>query len=222
MLGLPKATEFNKRIPKQKFYEHLEVPPALKKSFTEQIRIVYWRNKLAASTINLAPGKTVTELEVFEIGLNGTELDEAVLRQIDRKIPYHILFLLRSANGLQAWIGYKEASASGGTAFKVNRYYHTDWLDEKELPLKLEGLDLDRVYENFVRQIAGGALDQAEAGEELKVSVTRQEEIGKLKLRLERLKTRLRKEKQLNRQVEINAEIKALKKDLAALSPEAL
>ena len=222
MLGLPKATEFNKRIPKQKFYEHLEVPPALKKSFTEQIRIVYWKNKLAASTINLAPGKTVTELEVFEIGLNGTELDEAVLRQIDRKIPYHILFLLRSKDKLQAWIGYKEASASGGTAFKVNRYYHTDWLDEKELPLKLEGLDLDRVYENFVRQIAGRALGQAEAGEELKISVARQEEIGKLKLRLERLKAKLRKEKQLNRQVEINAEIKALKKDLAALSPEAL
>ena len=222
MLGLPKATEFNKRIPKQKFYEHLEVPPALKKSFSEQIRIVYWRNKLAASTINLAPGKTVTELEVFEIGLNGAELDEAVLRHIDRKIPYHILFLLRSKDKLQAWIGYKEASASGGTAFKVNRYYHTGWLDEKELPLKLEGLDLDRVYESFVRQIAGGALGQAEAGEELKTSVTRQEEIGKLKLRLEKLKAKLRKEKQLNRQVEINAEIKALKKDLAALSPEAL
>ena len=31
MLGLPKTTEFNKRIPKQKFYENLEISPALKK-----------------------------------------------------------------------------------------------------------------------------------------------------------------------------------------------
>lgn len=29
MLGLPKNTEFNKRIPKQKFYENLTIMPAL-------------------------------------------------------------------------------------------------------------------------------------------------------------------------------------------------
>ena len=32
MLGLPKSTEFNKRIPKQKFYENIAVTPAMKKS----------------------------------------------------------------------------------------------------------------------------------------------------------------------------------------------
>ena len=40
-------------------------------------------------------------------------------------------------------------------AFKVDRYYSTDWLDEDDLPVHLEGLTLDAVYENFVRQIAG-------------------------------------------------------------------
>ena len=37
MLGLPKTTDFNKRIPKEKFYENLNVTPTLKKSFVEQI-----------------------------------------------------------------------------------------------------------------------------------------------------------------------------------------
>ena len=45
MLGLPQSTEFNKRIPKQKFYEHITVSPALKKSFVDQIRMIYWRNR---------------------------------------------------------------------------------------------------------------------------------------------------------------------------------
>lgn len=90
MLNLPKSTEFNKRIPKQKFYENLSVTPALKKSFTEQVRMIWWRNKIAVSTANLAPGKTVTELEVLEIRLNQPSLDESVLLQIDREIPYHI------------------------------------------------------------------------------------------------------------------------------------
>ena len=56
MLGLPKSTEFNKRIPKQKFYENITVTPAMKKAFVEQIRIIYWRNKIAATTLNLAAG----------------------------------------------------------------------------------------------------------------------------------------------------------------------
>ena len=39
MLGLPVSTEFNKRIPKQKFYENIAVTPAMKKAFVEQIKI---------------------------------------------------------------------------------------------------------------------------------------------------------------------------------------
>lgn len=53
MLGFPVSTEFNKRIPKQKFYENLDVSPTLRRVFVDQIRIVYWRNKLAASTLNI-------------------------------------------------------------------------------------------------------------------------------------------------------------------------
>lgn len=124
MLGLPKSTEFNKRIPKQKFYENIAVTPAMKKAFVEQIRIIYWRNKIAATTLNLAAGEQVTEIEVFEVRLSAPDLDESVLRQIDREIPYHILFLLEYEGRYRAVIGYKEAAA-GKTAFKVDRYYST-------------------------------------------------------------------------------------------------
>ena len=41
MLGFPKTTDFNKRIPKEKFYENLNVTPALKKSFVDQIKVIY-------------------------------------------------------------------------------------------------------------------------------------------------------------------------------------
>ena len=90
----PQTTEFGKRIPKQKFYENMDVSPALKRVFVEQIKLIHWRNKLAVSTMNIAPGKTVTEIEVIEIKLASPQLNEAVLRQIDKEIPYHILFIL--------------------------------------------------------------------------------------------------------------------------------
>ena len=215
MLGLPQSTEFNKRIPKQKFYENITVTSAMKRIFVEQIKVIYWRNKIAAATVNLAPGNIVTEVEVFEIKLTGTPLDESVLRQIDREIPYHIIFLLEYEGKYQAWTSYKEAS-SGTTAFKVGTYYHTDWLSEDELPIHMDGLDLDTVYENFVRQIAGNALIQAadNNSESLKESVERAEKRKALQKQIDALETKMRKEKQLNRQMQINSEMKKLRKDL--------
>lgn len=214
MIGLPKTTEFNKRIPKQKFYENMDISPALKKVFVEQVKTIYWKNKIAASTTNLAAGNDVTELEVFEIRLNRPVIDDILLRQIDREIPYHILFLLEYQGKYQAWIGYKEAAASGNKAFKVNRYYHTDWLEEDALPLKLEGLSVDAVYENFVRQIAGDKLKTETEGESLKESVDRDKQIQLLQKQIDKLKKKIKKEKQLNKQMEMNAELKQLRKEL--------
>jgi predicted ribosome quality control (RQC) complex YloA/Tae2 family protein len=217
MLGLPKTTEFNKRIPKQKFYDNLTVSPALKRSFVDQIRIIYWANKIAPSTVNLAAGKTVTEIEVFLVRLNEEKLDENVLKQIDREIPYHILFVLEHEGVYKAVIGYKEAAGSGKAAFKVDRYYQTEWIPEDELPVHLDGLDIDAVYENFVRQIAGDALQAAAPQESLKESVERDDRREELKKEIAKMQSKIRKEKQLNRQMEMNAELKKLKGELEEL-----
>ncbi len=213
MLGLPKSTEFNKRIPKQKFYENLSVTPALKRMFIDQIKVIYWRNKVAATTMNLAAGDTVTEVEIFEIQLSGPQLDVSILRQIDKEIPYHIIFLLEYNGRYQAWTAYKEAAMSGNNAFKVGTYYHTEWLPEEELPLKIDGLSIDKVYENFVRQIAGGAL-QTDRNESLKESIERDAKRQQLEKQIAVLQAKVRKEKQLNKQVQLNTELKKTKKEL--------
>ena len=214
MIGLPQSTEFNKRIPKKKFYENLTVSASLKQSFVDQIKTIYWRNKIAASTVNIAEGNNVEEIEVFEIKLTGENIDEGILKQMDKEIPYHILFLLEFDGKYQAWIGYKEEAQSGSNAFKVNNYYHTEWVKVDELPVKMEGLSIDAVYENFVRQIAGDLLGSLEKGESLKESVDREQEISAIKKEIEKLKTKIKKEKQLNVQMELNGKVKELNKKL--------
>ena len=216
MLGFPASTEFNKKIPKQKFYDNLDISPALRRVFVDQIRLVYWRNKLAASTLNIATGEAVTEIEVFEVRLNDPQLDEAVLKQIDKEIPYHILFVLTCNGKAQAWIGYKEAAASGSNAFRVSRYYHTDWMPEDELHLHIDGLNMDAVYESLVRQIAGDKL-HTDSGESLKESVELDEKKKQLEKQIATLENKMRKEKQLNRRMEINTELKRLRRNLEVL-----
>lgn len=213
MIALPKTTEFNRRIPKQKFYENMDISPTLKKVFVEYVKIIYWKNKIAVSTTNLAAGKDVTELEVFEIRLNSPITDDNLLRQIDRQIPYHILFILEYENKYQAWIGYKEAAMSGNNAFKVSGYYHTEWLEEDKLTLNMEGLNLDAVYENYVRQIARDRIERETSGERLKESIERDEKRQQLQKQIDVLTARIRKEKQLNKQMEMNSQLKKLKKE---------
>lgn len=207
MLNLPQTTEFNKRVPKQKFYEHLLANAKIKSLFAAQIKTIYWRNKIAASTLNISAGVTLPELEVFEVKLNTSDISETVLRQIDLAIPYYILFLLEYDGKYKAAISFKEVTENKN--IKVNNYYYTSWLDEQDLLLKMEGLNIDTVYENFVRQIAGQSLEKQE-NTNLKQSIAKADEKAKLQKQITALENKLRKEKQFNKKVELNMELKKL------------
>lgn len=211
MLGLPSTTEYNKRIPKQKFYENLSVTPALKRIFVEQIQSVIWSNKIAPTTISASEGKEVTEIEVFKITVSSQTLDESALRQMDKQIPYHILYVLEYNDKYQLWIGYKQAS-SGENAFKVNNYYHTDWLAIDDLNIRIDGFDMDRIYENLVRQISGIENDcDSTLGEQI-ADKERREKLEKEIAKLEKL---ARTERQPKKKFEIVHQIKALKEQLS-------
>ncbi len=212
MLNLPPATCVNKKISKQKFYEHLEMTTALKRSFVEDVQAIHWRHKLAASTLNVAEGNTVKEIQVFEIALTNRELNEAVLKLIDKAIPYQIVYVLSFGNQVQAWIAYKEATATSKSAFKVNHYYHTAWCKPEEMILKLEGLTLDAIYENLVRQIAGDELQAT--GEDLKTSIAQSESRKKVAQEIARLEKQAHAEKQPKKKFEMVQKIKALKESV--------
>lgn len=214
MLGLPKSTEFNKRIPKQKFYENIAVTSAIKKAFVEQIRIIYWRNKIAATTLNLAVGEQVTEIEVIEIKLARPQINETMLKQIDKEIPYHILFVLSFDGKVQAWIGYKEPAGGGNKAFKVNKYYHTEWMPEEELHLSINGLNMDAVWENLIIQVGNVEVGQ---GKSLDEQIQIDDQKAKLQKKIEKLEKQAWNEKQPNKKFWFVQQVKTLKKQLDEL-----
>ena len=216
MLLFPKTTEFNRRIPKQKFYNHLSVSPQIKKIFVEQIAAINWTNKLAPTTLNVKSGERVTEIEVFHLLLNQKGLDERVLQLIDKEIPYHILFELEYEGQIQVWIGYKEESQTKAEIFKVNRYYHTDWLTKDKIHFEIDGLNMDALYEGFIKQIAGDNLT-INMNESIGTAILRTEEKEKLDKQISALEKKLYREKQFNRQVQLNAELKALRNKLEEL-----
>ena len=84
------------------------------------------------------------------------------------------------------------------------------------MQVHIDGLNMDAVYESLVRQIAGDKL-QAESGESLKESVERDEKKKQLEKQIAALESKMRKEKQLNRRMEMNAELKKLQRELGGM-----
>ncbi len=202
MLGLPRSTEVNRRVAKEKLYQNAALSPQTREMIKDQIESVFWRNKLADSTMAISAGETVAEIQIFEIQLRQRELDKRVLPAIAKAIPYKILFILVFGDEAQVWI---EVSGT---------FYNTDWQPLGGFALKFEGLNLDAVYENLVRQISGGRLGTEGDIEE---AVDRDKQRQKLEREIAALEKKLLREKQFNKQVVLNSELKQLKKDLEEL-----
>ncbi len=216
MLNLPASTIFNRRIPKQKFYTNLPVSSKVVRLFTDQIDSIYWAHKLAPDTINVESGTSVLEIQILQIRLKTESLDESVITLIDREIPYHLVFVVCYQDHGQLWIAYKEEAKNREDKYKVNRYYKTEWMPLEKLSLKLEGINLDQIYESFILQIAGSELEKYEE-EDLKAAIDRSEATQRLKKAIARLEKQIIREKQYNRQVRLRGELRRLQEELSML-----
>ena len=202
MLGLPSSTEVNRRVAKEKFYANAVMTTQVRDRIKDQIESIIWRNKLADSTMGIAAGETVKEIQVFEVALRQRELDKRVLVAIAKAIPYKLVFVLSFGDEAQVWM-----ETSGA-------FYNTAWLLQTELTLQFAGLNLDAMYDNLVRQIAAGRLDGArEVAEAVELDKQRQ----KLQRDIATLEKKILSEKQFNRQVELNGELKRLRAVLEEL-----
>lgn len=202
MLGLPRSTEVNRRVAKEKLYQNATLAPQTREMIKDQIDSVFWRNKLADSTMAISAGETVAEIQIFEIQLRQRELDKRVLPAIAKAIPYKILFILVFGDEAQVWI---EASGT---------FYNTDWQPLGGFMLKFDGLNLDAVYENLARQISGGRLG---TDGDIEEAVDHDKQRQKLERDITALEKKLLREKQFNKQVELNGELKRLRKELEEL-----
>ncbi len=219
MFGLPVSTHLGSRIPKTQLLSEMGANTALRKLYAEQIVSITWSEKLARETINLAPGQTVREIQIFEIETTTTTPDEKLLNLIDKTIPYHILYVLKCDDKCCARISYKDITPNAAVTdarVVVSGVYQTSWTTEDKLPCRVEGLDLDSVYENFVRQIAGGRLTTKE-DESIQESVDNSKRREKLQKKIDALRKKIGREKQFNRQIELRDEMKELEKQLAEL-----
>ena len=212
----PKAAAFGRVVRKTKIYEHAGASAALKDLFVTQVDQIAWKFKLAPETINLAATRAVSEIQIFGISLRTSKLDDEVLRAIDRAIPFPLLFELTWSGKRRAVAAFKRPSEADAAKWVVSEYFATAWApdDAPRQPLPI-ALNLGGLYDAILTTMMPAP---SAAGEDIQTRVARMEAIRAKTREVDRIKARLGREKQFNRRVAINAELRAARQELERLT----
>jgi len=216
LFDYPKSAAFGRVLPKNKIYEHASPTTAVKNLFVRQVEQITWQFKLAPETVNLKGTQSVPEIQIFSITLKTGELKYDVLQCIDRAIPYPILFEQRYEGKIRAAAAFKRPSDADRSKWVVSDYFESAWLPSEAARTALPVvLDLEALY---ARLLAPLMPFPTCLGEDLQGCVERMEKIRARQRELDKCEARLHKEKQFNRKVAINAELRALKQEIETLT----
>lgn len=220
MFDYPQRARKDRVLPKNKIYDNARPSRAVRERFVSQIDQIVWRYVLGLGNLNLPPTPAVREVQVFEIALKTGELLEDVLRTIDRAIPSLLFFELTFLERVRFVAAYKRASEAGTNPTVVETYFETPWQDANapRQPLPV-ALDMAGLYEQMLRQhIAASPFAlRSRAGEPLETTIERVAKIRGKRRECKQLESKLRKEIQFNRKVEINAELRQRQAELTEL-----
>lgn len=205
LLQYPDTTIFGKTVPKKMFYDQLDVNANMKQRFVNDIEEIIWLYKLEKNTLHVLPGEKVKEIEFLLCKLKDVECPVDVFKFISQKLNYHIVFILQYGDSYRLLIQYGQDS------------FVSPWYPKDELSLKIEGQTLDRIYDGFVGQITGIGNKDSESLQEI---IRLKKEIKKLTDKINTFQRQIHKEPQLNRQIEMNSEARAMKQQLAELKKE--
>jgi hypothetical protein len=215
MFNFPPQAKVDRPIPKTRIYDRARPTKAVRERFVREVESIVWSYKLAPETINLPAAPGVAEIQVFTVLTKTPDVSEVVLRTIDTAIPSPLFFCLRHGDRVRAHVAYKRPSEAAAEAWVVEEGFSGPWhpADTAFPPLPL-ALDLGQLYAGLLTPLLH---PPARAGETLPQHLARLRELRRVSREAEALATRLAREKQFNRKVELNAQLRTLKQQQAAL-----
>lgn len=216
LYSFPKSAEFGRVLPKSKIYEHASPTSKVKDLFVQEVEKIIWSYKLSPETINLLAKGFVKEIQIFTIALKTGDLKHTVLQVIDKVIPSPILYQLIFKNRIRYVAACKRQNEADKSKWVVSSYFETDWMPDNTKRVVLPVvLDLGALYHTLLRSIIPLSARQNETFDEI---VSRAEKLSIKEREAAQIAARLKKEKQFNRKVEINAELRNIKQEIEELN----
>lgn len=208
ILDFPATALVAKTVPKNAFYKRAKSKRinALKQFLTDAFENITWLYKLHPSTLKIAAGEQVQEIDVFHCLVKIAKIDPVLLLEIDALIPRHTLFVLQYPDRTEVVMQQKRLTSSSASCSA-----HIETLAATELkskPLYIRGQDMDSLYAYLLGQVSG--LHTITETDYQAASALRKE-LNNLHRQLAALQNKIRNEKQFNLQVAMNTQAKQLK-----------
>ena len=199
MLGLPKATELSKQLPKNAIYAKFQMNTAERAKIDADISRITIVNEVSPAKINIAEGEQVKSFFVLLVALKRKDFEEKTIITISKLIPQNMILVLECAGEVKLAIYH-------------TKLIQTDWKRKEDLSIELKGLNMDTVWENIIVQIGGITIEQ---GNTLDEQIAVDEQRMKIQKEIDRLTKAAKIEKQPKKKFELAQQINVLKKQLA-------
>lgn len=215
ILSFPTSTIVNKPVPKNAFYGRSN-DSSLREFLTREFEGIVWLYKLAPATLNVEDGDNVHEIDIFYCKMKENGYSIKPFCAMDELLPRHTIFIIEYGEKFDLLMHHKEMSiVHGEQKWKcgVSELKHDIRIDANTL--NIQGQSMDAVYNCLLSQISGLSVSSKE---EYKEQVELRNHIEILQKQIAALQKRIKAEKQFNRQMELNAEVRKLKKEITILS----
>lgn len=203
MYGLPKATELNKQLGKERVFTKFKVNSAAQQVFNADITTMFITNHVSQETVPaLAPGKSIQGIYVLTLNMRHAGCNRKNLELLAKAIPQNLIFALCFEGNVQFAVFYE-------------KLYATTLMPVEGAKLELSGANLDEVWENLIKSIGGIVIEGDNTlAEQVEIDAARVALIKKIEL----TKQKAYKEKQPRRKMELIDEVKLLEKELANIT----
>ena len=200
----PAQTRVDRPVPKSKFYEAVKVSSRIREAFVSDVERITWAHKLSPQTLTLAATKNVSEIQVFAVEAKpGKTINGAVFDVIDTAVQTPIIFEEYAGDSVRTRVCAKIPGVKGPT---LSPRFDAEWLDTSAPRSALPpALDLESLYLQLLWPLLSL---QPRPGEPLSDVLGRINQAQVLGRQVKLLESRMAKEKQLNRKMEIRRELR--------------
>ena len=195
MLGLPKATELNKQLPKKAIYAKFQMNTAAKDRFDADISRINIVGEISPRTVGIAAGESIASIFVLLVALKHKDFQVNIIAQISKLIDQNMLLVL-------------EHEGQQKLAIYHTKLIQTEWQKAELCTVTLKGLDLDSVWEDLIVQVGGITI---QSGNTLDQQIVADEKRAKLEKEIAQLEKLARAEKQPKKKFELVQQIQKLK-----------
>lgn len=214
-LNFPASTIVGKNVPKNAFYKRAKPQrsTALKAYLTDTFDSIHWLYKLHPSTLNIADGQQIHEIDVLFCKMKAIAYDAKQLCEMDMLLPRQTLYILDYDGKTDLLMQPKTTNPQGGIVQSGKMEVLAN-IDLTATPLNIVGCDMDALYGNFLGQLS---LFGTQTEAEYQVAAEQRQYLELLQKQCTALQKKMRKEKQFSLQLEMNRELKELQTRIAQL-----